>query len=43
MLRMAFDGVFQWVEFTEFLPLKYNDEYDIVKIPFELGKIRNKE
>ena len=43
MLRMGFYGVFEWVEFTEFLPMKYNDEYDIVKIPFELGKIRNKE
>ncbi len=42
MLRMGFYGVFQWVEFGEFLPMKYNDEYDIVRIPFELGKIRNK-
>lgn len=43
ILRMGFYGVFQWVEFTEFLPMKYNDEYDIVRIPFELGKISNKE
>jgi hypothetical protein len=43
MLRMAFDGVFQWVEFTDFIMPTYDDEHIIVRIPFELGKIRNKD
>ena len=43
MLRMGFYGAFDSVGFKQYYENSYNDEFDIVTIPFELGKICNKE
>lgn len=38
MLRMGFDGAFDYVNLGEYLPTGYTDNYDVENIDFVLGK-----